>query len=342
MVLSNRQIQIMLALLAVLLATVPMLFEIYRMAAFNTMPRDDYAPYLLTLVGETDRWPGAPFAYRIISVAVAIPFYYILPEYSFTNLQGVDPLYLKATLALSFSSFLWLVLSPVVIFLLARKEYHATKISALVVSLMTFLLAGFISRTGVDTLAVLILALLLLSLRYFFVFLPLILLSIGINEKVPIVIATILSCRLLASWVRCCPFELNRELGLSYLAVAGYFLLRLLLRVPGNEKQTDPTLFLDHLHDTILYSLSLKGFVLNILPVLVLLLMVFLAMKYRHRSSFQVVDISGFLVMLVLAGIADVVFNVGRIVMLTYPLYLPAVSAFIDSVLQEDTVSLSN
>jgi hypothetical protein len=44
-------------------------------------------------------------------------------------------------------------------------------------------------------------------------------------------------------------------------------------------------------------------------------------------------DVSVMLVLLILAMIADVVFNIGRITMYSYPLYLPALSAFIDHIL---------
>lgn len=73
--------------LAFVLSTVPAFFAIYRDAAFQTLPRDDYAPHLLALVGERGTPParqptllgGNPMGYRMLSVAAAIPFYELLP-----------------------------------------------------------------------------------------------------------------------------------------------------------------------------------------------------------------------------------------------------------------------
>jgi len=69
--------------------TLPIFFEIYRGAAFATGPRDDYAPQMLALLGITGDPPlrltgtldQAPFGYRALSTAVAIPFYFFMPAY---------------------------------------------------------------------------------------------------------------------------------------------------------------------------------------------------------------------------------------------------------------------
>jgi hypothetical protein len=86
------------------------------------------------------------------------------------------------------------------------------------------------------------------------------------------------------------------------------------------------------------YTFSARAgqLVLNILPVIVLSLIVILAIKSRQQSSFHISEISSLFVLLILTFITDVGFNVGRIVMYTYPLYLPAAASFIDTVLKMD------
>jgi len=328
---TEKKTLIFVGLLTFMLATYPMFFDIYRTAAFNTVPRDDYAPYLLTLVGQGDSVPGAPFAYRILSVAVAIPFYYILPTYAFTNLSNVDTAYLKATQALSFSSYVSLVLTAVIIYAISRKQFLATKASSLIVGLMSFFLCNFVSRVGIDPFVILIISLLLLWLNNPLVFTSLILLSMGINEKIPIIFATILTFRVVTAITQRRRFTLYVQLCSSCLAVAGYFVATLLLKIPGNETQTNPTFFLANLKSSLIYTLSLKGLFLNALPVLVLSLVVVFAVKSRN---FHILDVSGLIVLLILALIADVVYNIGRVVMYSYPLYLPAVACFIDDVLK--------
>ncbi len=99
-----------LILALVVLVSVPVYFSDYRAAAFNIFPRDDYSPYLLAMTGETgdgpnrqaELFPSAPMAHRPLSVAAALPFYYVLPYYAFTNIEAPDEPYLRATAALAF------------------------------------------------------------------------------------------------------------------------------------------------------------------------------------------------------------------------------------------------
>jgi preprotein translocase subunit Sec61beta len=316
-----------------------MFFDIYRTAAFDTVPRDDYASYLLSLVGQNYKAPGAPFAYRILSVIVAIPFYYFLPTYTFTNLSNVDIAYLKATQALSFTSYLSLVLTAVTIYLIARKQFQTTRISSFVVGLVSFFLSDFISKVGIDPFAILIISLLFLFLDRPFIFVPFVFLSIGINEKIPIIFATILAFRLINSLTQRYQYNLYLQLFSSCLAVAGYIAITLNLKLPGNEGQTDPALFVSHFQSSISYTFSLKGLFLNALPILILGLIIVLAIKPQQQLSFHVSDVSALFILIILTMIADVVYNIGRIAMYSYPLYLPAVAYFIDDTLDLKSVS---
>jgi hypothetical protein len=86
----------------------PFFFLIFRLMAFNTVPRDDYAPYLLWLLHQPGgAFPGSPYGYRILSVLVAAPLYYLMPALPLTNLPAdLAPAYLKATAALAAVSYL--------------------------------------------------------------------------------------------------------------------------------------------------------------------------------------------------------------------------------------------
>jgi len=53
----------------------PRFFDLYRGAVFNTGRRDDNAPYLLYLVGDSGVLPGAPLVYRFLPLAVAMRAY---------------------------------------------------------------------------------------------------------------------------------------------------------------------------------------------------------------------------------------------------------------------------
>ena len=320
-----------LCIIVLLLASIPVFFEIYRSLAFDTVPHDDYALYLLALLDQGGRIPGAPFVYRILSVASAIPAYLLLPVYSFTNLQDIDPAYLRANEALAFMSYTWLVLTALVIYLTARRRYSASRSSSMVIALSTFLLSGFISKIGIDPLAIFMISLLLFCQDRLLVFIPLILLSIGINEKIPIVFASLYIFRCAAGLFRRRRFTSFPQLGSSILAVIVYFLLVLFfLKIPGNESQVDPSLFLDHVIQSVVSIYSLKGMVTNGIPILIVALMVILAFPVVKRLNDQSADGFVFLAILLLALAADLDYTVGRIVMYTYPLYLPAAAVLVD------------
>ena len=355
---AKYRMSILAGLFALTLATPPMFFEIYRTAAFNTAPRDDYAPYLLTLLrienkvpnapfaystgpalkatlyrGE-NKIPNAPFAYRPISVAVAIPFYYAVPLYTFSNLTVVDVPYMKATQALCFCSYVCLVLTAFVIYFICKRQFHATEITAFIAGAATFFIDNLIGKHGIDPFVILFICLLILWMNRPLVFALLVLVSIGVNEKIPLIFATVLAFRLMNSMARKRRFTQLFQLGVSCLAVAGYFAVTHLVKVPDKDNQTNPALFLAHIRDALQLTFSSKGLVLNVLPVFVLFLIVGLALKCRRQSGFVVSDLSAIFLLLILGLLADLRYNVGRIVMHAYPLYLPAAACFLDDVLK--------
>lgn len=316
-----------------LLATYPAFFDSYRAAAFKSVPYDDYAPYLLVLLGEGGELPGAPFVYRVFSVMVAVPFYYILPVYSFTNLQGIDVHYLKATQAIVFSSYVFMLLNAVAIFWLAKNRYGSSSASAMIVALLSaFCLSAFVSRTGVDLFAIFTASLLLISERKKWFFISLMVVSVAINEKISLMFCAIFSARYL--WSLACrqSFREYWQLMTSVFAVALYFSIISYLQYPGNEAQTNPAAFGKAVVASLAISATLKGLVLNVLPVMLLSVFVWMAVCERAHNGFRLIDISGMLALLGLALLAGVVFNIGRIVMYSYPLYLPAAACFMDRV----------
>lgn len=79
---------------------IPNLFGIYRINAFNTIPRDPYEPYLLYLAGnDLGFLPGSPFVYRVFSILPALIPYYLFPAPVYTLLQDVNPYWLRAIFA---------------------------------------------------------------------------------------------------------------------------------------------------------------------------------------------------------------------------------------------------
>ncbi|MCO5193972.1 MAG: hypothetical protein M9941_13040 [Anaerolineae bacterium] len=329
MTVRAKQMLTLAGLLLIGLATIPMFFDTYRMAAFNTVPHDDYASYLLALVGQGGEIAGSPRGYRIVSTAISIPFYHLLPLIKFSQLQDVDIAYLKATQAIAFSSYIWVVLTPVAIFAIARKQFNASKASALIVSLLTFLLSGYIAEIGVDPLAIFVICMLILWMDKPLRFSLLLFACIVINEKILILFVAVLTCRWLASMIMRKHFNQYIQLLASYAAIAGYFLMISVVKLPGNENQTDLASFTSQVKSVLLYSLTPTGIVLNVLPVTILILIIMGAILFRRQNGFLISDISGLLILLSVVALTGVL-TAGRVAMYSYPFYLPAMCVFID------------
>ncbi len=177
------------------LLSVPLFFSIYRDAAFNTAPRDDYGPYLQSIAGAGGKVPGAPMTYRLFSVLVAVPFSYVLPLYRFTNLPAVDPNYLKAPEAISVTSWLSLLAMAAVICVTCRDKAGATRKSAFLVALLALFFAQFTGVTTIDPIALLIISVLVYSLDRIKLFAPLMLISVGFNEKIAFLFVIVFDLR---------------------------------------------------------------------------------------------------------------------------------------------------
>lgn len=325
----------------VFLCTVPIFFDIYREAAFNTTPHDDYASYLLYLLHQGGALPSSPYVYRLFSVAIAIPFYYFLPAYSFSNLSAVDPAYLQAVEALSAVSYLCILLTAVMVFLQARWRYGASRLAALVPALLSFLLMEFVSRVGIDPLAVLVIAVLFFFSDRPWVFLGLIFLAIGINEKILLIFAALTFFRgvdVAVSQHKALGKNLIVPWAASWTALACYFLVRALAPVAGFESQTNPVTYWDSLVQTLRLTASTKGLVQNGLPILICGAITWIfSIKVVHQAdTVRLFRSDGlvFLVILLIALVTNLQYTAGRVVMFTFPLYLPGLALWLDEVFQ--------
>lgn len=339
----------LLVVLLIVLATVPAFFSAYRGAAFDTEPTDDYAPYLLAMTGVTgeqlhrqsELFPGAPMAHRALAVAVALPAYYALPFYAFSQLEEVDEPYLRATAALAFVGWLSMLLTALAVYAIARRKLRCSQVASYIAALLTFLLFSFVRLPGVDSLAVLLIAMLV----YFFdrpaIFVPLVLASVVINEKVVIVAVVLTGARLL-SWVisqrSAQGFRYGPQLVASVVALAAYVLFRqvVLPRSAGAyEGQLDPTTWPAKMLETIDLSLSLKGLITGGIPITVITILVIIAWVMAPRlrtgtTSFERSDVVVAPALLVTGAFIGMEFTVGRLVLHSFPVYLPMIAVLVD------------
>lgn len=332
-----------LVVLAFVLSTVPAFFAIYRDSAFQASPRDDYAPALLALVGEQGTPParqrtllgGAPFGYRMLSVVAAVPFYELLPYYSFSNLEAPDEPYLRATAALSMVSYVSILLTVLAVYCIARRRMNCSPGASLLAALLSFGLFQFVGTGGVDPIALLVVGLLVYFLDRPIIFAPLIIASAAINEKIVIIFMVVFAGRVLAWLVRRrAAFQYWPQTLSTGAAVVAYASMRHLLRLPGNEAETDPSTWFSGAVSTLASSLSLKGVIQNGIPLVVMAILLLVAYatwrRRRHIPGFSPLDLAVAPALLFIGFIINAQFTVGRLVIHSFPLYLPLLAFVID------------
>lgn len=321
---------------ALILLSIPLFFSIYRDAAFNTAPRDDYGPYLQSIIGVGGRVPGAPMAYRLFSVLIAVPFYFLLPLYNFSNLHAVDPHYLKATEAISAASWLSLLGMTVVIYLICRNKAGATRKSAVIVALLSLFFAQFTGVTTIDPIALFLISVLIYSLDRIQLFAPLMLVSVGFNEKIAFLFVIVFGLRLLLARDR----SALSFLVVSLLAAGVYFAVRIVVAAPGNGNQTSPSTYWHSFVTTARLSFTLKGLVINVLPIILLALVAWLdvciARRLGYESAIWRNSDAFVLIGMLLIGLAiDVQYTAGRLAMFAFPLYMPVLALGLDAMFPE-------
>jgi hypothetical protein len=333
-----------LLLLALAAASVPRFFSIYRSAAFETFPRDPYETYVLELAGEPGGGvPGAPHAYRVLSAAAAVPVYHAVPVlYAFSRLEeaGVDARRLRATQAMALVSWLALLGLCAAVYR-ATRGLGAAPLTALAAALAAWILAEGTNLLAMDTVALCLVAGLSLSLRRPGLFVPLVLVSAGFNEKIPLMFSALLLARFIAhrlagdARLPRPAFGLWPQALAALAAVALYAAARLAFPVGGGEHQTDPAAFAAGVLHTAARTFSAKGLILNLLPGLCVLALWATARKFQSapgagragQALFHPADLAALALLAALAFAARIEFGVGRVLLYTFPLYLPAAFA---------------
>jgi len=272
--------------------------DAYRLNAFDIVPHDDYAPYLLYILGEEGgKVPGSPFMYRLFSVAAAIPFFYVLPVYEFTLLENVDTTYLRAVESLAMVSYLSILVSSIVIYTITTRRFGGSASAGLIASLGTLLIMQFSGYKGIDPIGIMLVCLLISYSRNLIVFGIIIMLSVGVNEKISLVMSVLMVSRYLI-------YRDNKTIPyaiLSLLAFATYLAVRTALNIPGSEHQMQVYSFMTNAWENILDMFSLRRIVLVVMPLTMLGILYALAAReyranvQRYQQYFSIADISALL-----------------------------------------------
>lgn len=298
----------------------PLFFVIDRLSVFGTVPRDDYAPFLLWLVGQGGGVPDSPYCYRVLSMVLAAPFYYALPAIPLTNTPpGLSPEWLRATAALSMLATLSWLLAAILAGTAARRA-GLDQIGAAIAGIIVFACGAYTQVTAIDPVALAFIAGGTVLLDRPRAFAGLMAASVLVNEKVALVLAIWLV-------IRCATSRADRAaLGWQAMAAAGavlaYAAVVALVHLPGNPYQTEPGHIPQTLRDNLVAYGSARGLVLNVLPAGVALALVLIGRPvgvFARRDGLIVPALLG--VALVLTQF----FQAGRIVMHAAPvLAVPA------------------
>jgi hypothetical protein len=309
----------------------PLFFVIYRLAVFDAVPRDDYARFLLWTVGNAEGvLPSSPYCYRVLSMMLAVPFYWVVPAIGLTNMPAsLSAAYLHATAALSALALVSWIAGAMLIYDIAVRQCALSRRDGMLAGTLMFALGLFGQIVSIDPLTYALVALGVALLDRKWTFGIFVLVSIVANEKIALVLAIWLT-------VRCVLGKQDRAaFGAQCLsaiaAVVAYVALLKLVPMPGNSYQTDPAAFAGTLRENIAAYASGRGLLLNVLPTAILATLAGLGHGFARRPLGRLFRPADMLVIPALLGVALVLthlFQAGRIVMHAAPLFVvPAVAA---------------
>ena len=304
----------------------PCLFFTFRLMVFDTVPRDDYARYLLWLLNEPgSTFPGSPYGYRILSVLAGAPFYYLLPALPLTNLPAViEPHYLRATAALAIVSYLAMLAGAVLAYRLLVSRYLCSKADGLFAASFVVLCELNTSFYGIDPLAFLLIIAALYTIDRPVLFAVIVSASILFNEKVPIVLGAWLSIRwMLDPDIR---KQFRTPLIVLILAIAAYATMLAIVRMEGHSEQLDAGVYFPTIIQNVVATfMTPRGYVLNILPCVLLVGGVCWSWWYldtRRSGIYSTLDLLVVPVLILLALALTQFFQVGRIALHAAPLFM--------------------
>jgi hypothetical protein len=221
----------------------------------------------------------------------------------------------------------------VLVFFTVRRTMGAGVPTALLATLAAYGLLEGTHMMAVDTLAVFWISLLAFVQTRPSLFIPLLFVSCGFNEKIPLIFLLLFAARAVAArTARWFP-----QLAGAIVVLALYFGARALLPFTGNEHQTDPLTFGSSVSHMLALTLSAKGLVQNLLPALSVAMLWLLAVLRPAgggtEGRFQRADIAAWVGLGAVAFAARIDYGVGRVMLYCFPLYLPAAFVALESLL---------
>ena len=179
-----RRVPITFVALALLLS--PFLLIIYRLSAFNAVPRDDYAGFLLWIAGNAEgAIPSSPCCYRPLSMVASLPFYFIVTAPRLTDIPAaISSGHLRATCALSALAFAASIAAAMLAGRVGERKGGLIRSEAILAGALLLALIWYAGVTSIDPLAIMLITAGVCVLHRVGWFVALILVSVLANEKV--------------------------------------------------------------------------------------------------------------------------------------------------------------
>lgn len=325
----NNRVVLFFMLTMMLASALPIFMDVYRSNIFGAVSYDDYAPYLLWLLGEQGgAIPPSPFVYRIGSVILAAPFYELplimlnggggAPEQLPQTLDRI-----RATQAICAANIFFVYLSAATIAAYLNHRLRASPAWSFAAALVFLLISRYMALGSVDGIATfpLLLTILCAVERRLTLFIILLAADAVINEK--IIITCLLFVGLRALFCTSSRKE-NLILAIPTLAtLLAYLAIVASVALPGADNQRNPNSYLPAIVTMSKMTFDPKGFYLNLWPACFLGIMWGIGTLAPSDRRFTAISDIGVAVGLALvAFVLDVRYNVGRIVMYSAPLFL--------------------
>jgi hypothetical protein len=301
----------------------PLLIGQLRLVAFKTVPGDDYAPYLLYLLGHPEGvLVDAPWAYRFLSVLAVAPFM-ALPRASFSLLAQGSPAYLSALQALTVFSFLCMVATICTAGYIAVRRFGCGPLGVVGAGVIAFVACQHTAIHALDMPTILLISLGVLTLGSLGSFAALMLASAFANEKVLLVFGLLFLARVASN-----PAQWRQYLPRLVPVIVGsiaYVIVAKVMALPTPAHQTGLMRIFDTIQANFEASLTVRGLLLNVLPVVLATALALLARSSVRPEHAPYAARSDSLVLVGLLGaglVATLDVNVGRIVMHAFPLFV--------------------
>ena len=321
-------------IVALLAACLQEFFIAYRIALFKVESYDDYARYLLFILSEPGgAVPPSPFIFRIGSVILASPFYYLptIPlnggstaelVFAHMNYSAEDITAMQAICAASAASVGAACVST---YLYLRSKLGHSREMSFVGAGLLFVMTKFMSLTTVDGISTLPVTLLAISIfeRRLILFIILAAASALLNEKILLVAFFIVSLRLLISRDHRRFYFLATLSSVAILSCIVAVIYA--MDVPGADNQRNASTYLPAAQGMLKDLFTPKGLYRNLWPTLLLIGLWLVALAVpRHLRIAQVSDVGAVIGLLATAFALDVKYNVGRIVVYSAPIFVIA------------------